>query len=185
MKTTNFLIIFSSLSLCIACQKQTANLTDEETKAIIDSTTYIAKVLLDAQNKDPKFSPSTVSLFKHYFSHDKDIRHIQHGNLFTSVDSMFARTESNAAFSETIEYIELKPDRYDAVVLSRDAVSITIPNQWKMKVKGRPEYAGKEVLSMLFQKRNGRWLIIQSHISDPNICEAMAALMPLPNDKSN
>lgn len=184
MKTTKFLILCWAV-LLIACQKKATSLTDNETKEIIDSTTYIIQAILNAQMKDPQLSPLTLSFFKHYFSHDPDVRHIQHGRLFTSVDSMFAPTESNAAFSETIEYIELKPDSYDAVVLSKDAVSITVPNQWKMKVKGRPEYAGKEVLSFLFQKRNGRWLIIQSHISDPNICEAMAALGPSPNEQND
>ena len=183
MKTFKFPILLFSLALGMACQKQETSLTDKERKEIVDSTSYIIQAILHAQMKDPKLSPSTVSFLKHYFSNTPDVRHIHHGNMYTSVDSMFIPTESSTAFSETIEYIEFKPTSYDAVILSKDAVSITVPNQWKMKVKGRPEYTGKEVLSFIFQRRNGRWLIIQSHISDPDICAAMAALMPLPGDQ--
>lgn len=183
MKAIAIPIVLSAFVLCIGCQEQKAPLTDAASREIVDSATYILQRLFDAQNKDFKFDSATIALFKHYHSNDPDIRHIAHGVLYTSVDSMFKQTESSRRFRETVEFFESRPDRYDAVVLSRDAVSITIPSHWKMKVRGRPEYAGTEVLSFLLQKRKGRWMIIQSHVSDPRICEAMAALMPGESDE--
>lgn len=182
MKTIKLLIIVLVFALCLACQKQPAPLTDKETQQVIDSTTYIIQTLMDTQSGDPKFGPSTIAIFRHYHANDPDIRHIGHGVLQTSLDSMFNPTEASVIFRETVELFETKPDRFDVVVLSRDAASVTVPTHWKMKVKGVPEYAGTEMLSFILQKRKGRWLIIQSHISDPNICEALATLMPKPDD---
>jgi uncharacterized membrane protein YvbJ len=178
MKSVYSIIILSGIMILFSCQKQSNSLTDEESKLIIDSTTQIIQELIDADNKNFKFDSSTIALMKRYYSADPDIRHIGHGLLMTSLNAMIDSMLSYSSFRETVEYFEEKPESIDVVVLSSNAVSITVPCQWKMKVIGLPEYNGKEVMSFILQKRNGRWMIIQSHISDPNICEAMAALLP-------
>jgi hypothetical protein len=185
MKAIYPILIVSGLMTLASCQKQSVALTDEERKLIVDSTTQIIKESIDESSKHFKKIDSSITLLRRYNSADPDVRHIGHGVLFTSlnqlIDSML--TEGNVKFKETVEIFEEKPDRIDVQVLSREIVSITVPCQWKMKVIGLREYNGKEVMSFIMQKRKGKWMIVQSHISDPNLCEAIAALTPPNTDK--
>jgi uncharacterized membrane protein YvbJ len=185
MKPVYSILLLSGIMALFSCQKQSDSLTAEENKLIIDSTTQIIQKLIDADNKNFKFDSSSIALIKSYYSADPDIRHIGHGRLITSLNAMIDSMAKYSGFRETVEYFEEKPDRMDVVILSSNAVSITVPCEWKMKVIGLPEYNGTEVMSFILQKRDGRWMIIQSHISDPNICEAIAALMPPKSEVAN
>lgn len=180
MNAFNSVLVASGLMLLVSCQKESSSLTDEQKKIVVDSTTQVVQKVMESLSrdfKDPKSMASTLNL---YFSPDDDARHTSNGLLFASLSALTDSIQSKtlATFRSNIELFEETPDRVDVSVLSKDVAAITVPAHYKVKAKGLPEYNGQEVLSFLMQKRNGRWLVIQSHVSDVDLCKAMAALMP-------
>jgi hypothetical protein len=186
MKTVYSMLVASGLILLVSCQKESASLTNEQKKMITDSTTQVVQTVLQDLSKNFKDSQSMVASLNLYFSSDDDVRHTANGLLFTSLkaltDSMQSKTREG--FISTIEVFEEKADRFDVLVLSKDAAAITVPAHFKIKAKGLPEYNGQEVLSFVVQKRNGKWLVTQSHVSEYELWKAIAALTPPKTEKS-
>lgn len=185
MKTASLFLIAGGLTLLLSCQKEPRDLTDEDKKVISDSTTEVARKVIESVSKSFKEPQEMISTFKLYFESNDNVRHTSNGLLITSlevlIDSLNSKNLLN--FRSTIESFEETPDRFDVLILSKDAVSITVPAHYKIKAKGLAEYKGQEVISFLLQRINGRWLVTQSHISEYDVCKAMAALMPPPIDK--
>lgn len=185
MNTVYSMLIASGIMLLASCQKESASLTAEQKKTIADSTTQVVQQLIESFSKDFKDPKSMVSTLNLYFSSDNDVRHISNGLLFASLSALTdsIKSKSLESFRSTIELFEETADRFDVFVLSKDAVSITVPAHYKIKGNGLPEYNGQEVLTFILQKRNGKWLVVQSHISEYEVCKAMAALTPPPAEK--
>ena len=184
MKTACSMLIASGLMLLWSCQKESNYLTDEDKKAIIDSTTQVVQKIIESVTENFRDPKSMTSTFNIYFASNDDVRHTSNGLLITSLDVLIDSLNSKnlANFRSTIELFEETPNRFDILVLSSDAVSITVPAHYKIKAKGLAEYSGQEVLSFILQRINGKWLVTQSHISEYEVCKAMAALMPPPTE---
>src|SRR5262249_16825341 len=71
-------------------------------------------------------------------------------------------------------------DAADAMVLGPDAVMITSPYHIAAKAKGKPEYKGQGVWTGVFQRRGGKWTVVETHMSDQHADAMMAALTPAP-----
>ncbi|MBS1681124.1 MAG: nuclear transport factor 2 family protein [Bacteroidetes bacterium] len=169
-------IIYSVLTACglsimllSSCQKQSSSLTEEHRRLIADSAIQIAKQVIDFSNNLDFKSASD------FYSADADARYIENGVLFPSLDAMLA---AYAELAPTLDVLENKPDKFDALVLSKDAVSITAPIHIKIKAKELSAYNGQYLWSVIMQKRNGKWLIVQSHESWLNYAEVIEALTP-------
>ncbi|HRI78707.1 MAG TPA: hypothetical protein PLR06_04150 [Cyclobacteriaceae bacterium] len=177
MKVIYAFSVVGAFALMVSCRQQPTELTEEEKKQIVDSVTLIAGSLIKNGTEGIE---QTVAAIKRTCSADPDARHISSGLLFTSVDVLIdsVRSPGNATFKSMLEIFEETFDRVDAVVLSREAVSLTIPARYTMKLKNGPTYNGSEVMTFLFQKRKGKWMIIQSHISEYKQWEAFNTLMP-------
>jgi len=87
-------------------------------------------------------------------------------------------------FHPLFESLVNTPDAWDMIVLSSDAVAITMPLHSSFKPKGLPEYKAQGVWTGVVQRRSGKWTIIQSHESWVNPEQVMAALMPPPPKES-
>lgn len=169
MKTFSALLIPCSMLLLLACQKQEAPLTDEQKNQIADSARQVVQKVLDFSN-NLDFNSALQA-----YSSDPDARYVENGTVFASLDAMRTAYEQMAP---TLEVIENKVDSWDMIVLSKEAVLMTVPIHFKIKAKGLAEYNGQYVWSGVVQKRNGKWTIIQTHESWLNFAEAMSALTP-------
>ena len=76
----------------------------------------------------------------------------------------------------SVEVLENTINSWNSIVLSKNTVAFTLPISIKIKLVGIPEYNGHLVWSGIVQKRNEKWMIIQSHESWLNCLEVASAL---------
>jgi ketosteroid isomerase-like protein len=69
-------------------------------------------------------------------------------------------------------------DAFDIVVLGSEATVVTAPFHFSIKTKVGKEIKSQGVYSAVVQLRAGRWRVVQSHESELNIAELMAAMAP-------
>ena len=180
MKAIYLILVVSVLMALASCQNQQSPLTDDEKKQITETTSRIVQEIIDDGNQKITPDSATVTLFKKYFSDDPTLRVVIHGSLYTSRGQMLdsIMSQKNFEFKKLVESFSETIDRFDVAVLSRESIAITTPCHWRIKIKDIPEYSGTEVLTWVFQKNDGTWKIILGTIADPNLCQAMSALMP-------
>ena len=173
MKLFTYTILTIGLAfLCSACHKEGKQLTELEKKTIIDSAKTVVKKVFDLSNR-LEYKKALL-----YYSGDNDTRYIDNGSIYPSFDAMKKEYE---LVGPSMELVENKIQKWDAVFLGNEAVSFTLPIRLKLKVKGLPSYEGQYIWSGIVQKRKGKWLIIQSHASWLNYAEVIAALTPKSN----
>jgi len=170
MKLRTTALLASGLALIIlSCQNQ-SNSSDKSTSAVTaDSAKAVAQKIIDYSNK-----LDFQTAFQ-YYSADSDTRYIENGSLFPSLAAM---KEAYNQIVPTLELLENTVKSWDMIVLNNDAALLTLPIHAKMKAKGRPEYQFDYVWSALIQKRNGKWLLVQSHESWVNAMDVVAAITP-------
>lgn len=172
MKTSMFAPTFLALAiLALCCQPQPTTLTEAQKASIADSAKAVVQLMLTNANK-----LDFVAYFDHY-SADPDSRYIENGMLYPSLDAM---KKTYADMNPLFESLMNVPDAWDMIVLSSDAVAITLPLHFSFKPKGLPEYKAQSVWTGVVQRRSGKWTIVQSHESWVNPEQVMAALMPPP-----
>ena len=167
---SRFLVLLSVGSL-MSCQAPPAGLTQSEKDAAATSAKAVVDALFQKWNQ-LDFAGSLT-----FYSADPDARFIENGAAFPSLDAM---KQQYAELGPTLERLENTVDSQTAVVLAEDAVAVTTPVHFRIKAKGRPEYAGQYVWSGIIQRRNGTWQVIQSHESWLNAEQVMAAILPAP-----
>jgi ketosteroid isomerase-like protein len=172
MKTI-YVLIASGLILLISCQKQRNSLTDDQKRQIADSARQVAQQVVDLSNK------LDFNGVLELYSNDPEARYSENGSTFPSLDAM---RESYIQLKPILELVDIKADRWDIVVLSKDVVAITLPTHFKIKANGLSEYNGQYVWSAIIRKENGKWTVFQTHESWLNYAEAMAAIIPPTTD---
>src|SRR5688572_16164129 len=169
MKSLSTILFIVGLTfLTLSCKEKLSDLNEAEKTLIIDSATSVVKKVFDYSNK---LEYKTALQF---YSEDADARFVDNGTILTLSDLKTAYDQ----VGPTMELVENNVERWDAVILGPEAVVFTLPIQLRLKPKDRPEYRGQFIWSGIVQKRNGKWLIVQSHESWLNYAEAVAALMP-------
>jgi hypothetical protein len=175
MKTPLFaLTLLAFAILAFSCQPQPTTLTEAQKAAIADSAKAVVQLMLTNANK-----LDFVAYFNHY-SPDPDGRYIENGSLYPSLEAMKKNYADNLSF----ESLNNTPDTWDMIVLSSDAVVITMPFHFSFKPKGLPEYKAQGVWTGVVQRRSGKWAIVQSHESWIEPEKVIAALMPPPPKQS-
>lgn len=163
------LFAFELTFFITSCKQQDHELTESQKTEIADSARIVVKKVFDlANNLDYKAGLQ-------FYSGDPDTRYIDNGSIFPSLEAM---KEAYNQVGPSMELVENKVSSWDAIVLAKDAVAFTLPIRLRVKAKGLPAYEGQYVWSGIVQKRNGRWMIIQSHESWQNYAEVIAALTP-------
>jgi hypothetical protein len=175
MKTSlSGLVIFVLVIFAFACQPQPTVLTDAQKAAITDSAKSVAQ---DVARGVQTLNGAAVLA---RCSSDPDARYLENGFLYSSYgafkDSLYA------------DYAELSPvshkiDMLDVVVLSADAAAITESFHFTVKTKAGDEVKGQGIASIVVQKREGRWQIIQWHESELSNSELETAEADLPAKK--
>jgi len=163
------LIIIVLVCLAWNCQPQPVSLTDTQKAAIADS----AKALVqDAFAGAQKLSGAA---FVHPYSSDPDVRYVENGVAFSSIDTVKALGESVYGLLESLTN---RVDSFDVIVLGPEAAVVTVPFHFSIKSKAGKEFSGQGVYSAVTQRRGAQWRIVQSHESWPNPAEVMAVLVP-------
>jgi hypothetical protein len=176
MKASLFGLILVISAVCaFSCQPQPTSLTEAQKVAIADSAKAVVQLMLSYADK-LEFGP-----YFSVYSTDADVRCIENGSLYPSLDSM---KSTYMQMQLLVESPSNTPDAWNMTVLGTDAVSITMPFHFTFKPKGLPEYKGQGVWSGIVQRRGGKWRIIQSHESWVNPEQAMAAFVPPPAKQS-
>jgi len=172
MNNKSILLLLSGLMLfVISCQNQQINLTESQKKSIIDSAKVTVQSVFDASN-NLKFVEGLD-----YYSEDVDTYYTNNGSILTLKELK----ASYSAIGSSVEILENKIDSWNTTFLSQNTVAFTLPIRLKIKLKDIPEYHGKLIWSGIVQKRNNKWVIIQSHESWLNCAEVLQALTPPEN----
>lgn len=142
----------------------------EMTKSVV---TEAAKEVL--QNVIHFMNKLDVNSALEYYSNDSDTRYVENGYLYPSLTAL---KDAYIKLLPGFEFMDQTVKSWDVIVLSEDAALVTLPMHARVKVKGRPEIEFDFVCSSVVQKRNGKWLLINTHESWLNAAEAMAAMTP-------
>jgi ketosteroid isomerase-like protein len=151
-----------------ACQPKATASTESDKSIVEDSVRAVLHKVIAASNS-LDFKKAVVN-----YSSDADAVYIENGSRYTFQEfyKMYEEMGPN------LEVLENKFDDERVTVLSNDAALVTAAFHFKIKAKGGPEYNGSYQWSGVIQKRNSKWLIINSHESWLNFAEAMKALTP-------
>ena len=165
------MVFILGLVTTVSCQSQPAGLTQAQKDAAAESAKTIVDTIFQKSNQ-LDFTGALA-----LYSGDPDARFIENGVLASSLDAL---KKEYAELAPTLELLENKVDSETVLVLAEDAAAVTVPVSFRIKAKGRPEYAGQYVWSGIVQRRNGTWQLVQSHESWVNAEQVMAAISPPP-----
>ena len=164
-------VLLGLVILGYGCQPQPSVLTDSQKAAVADS----AKAVAHEVARGVQTLNATAVLAR--CSSDPDARFLENGFLYSSY----------AAFRDTLhaDYATLSPVSYqidgmDVVVLDADAAAVTEWFHFAVQTKAGEEVKGQGIASMVVQKRQGRWQVIQWHESELNNSELETAEAGLP-----
>jgi hypothetical protein len=160
-------ILFFGLIISImGCKEEETNIDDEEKNEIIESAKLTVQKVFEYSN-NLKFIEGLD-----FYSEDVHNYYTNNG-VILSLDEL---KKSYSQIGSSVEILENSIDSWNSTVLSKNMVAFTLPIHLRIKLKGLPEYTGQLVWSGIVQKRNGDWLIIQSHESWLNCVEVTTAL---------
>lgn len=168
MKTLTATILIGLGILASSCQKQNTALTDSQKNEIISSAKIIVQKVFDSSNN--------LEFVKglDYYSNDSNSYYISDGKIL-SLEELRASYDQ---VGPAVEILHNTISNWNTKIISKDAVSFTLPIQLKLKLKGLPEYNGQLIWSAIVQKENQKWKVVQSHESWLNCAEVEAALSP-------
>lgn len=169
MKTILSALFLFGLTFFIMSCKQQTTLTEIDKGQIADSAKFVVKQIFDLSNK-LEFNAALK-----LYCQDNDAHYSENGTVYPSFEAL--RTKYEQA-GPTVELLENKIDKWNILVLAKDAVVMTLPVHFKIKIKGLAAYNGQYVWSGVVQKRNGKWMLVQSHESWLNFEEVLAAMTP-------
>ena len=162
------MFILVSLVLSQSCKNKTTSLTDSYKKAIIDSAKITVEKVFESSNS-LKFLDGLK-----YYSDDEDTYYTNNGTILTLADLK----KSYSQIGTSVEILNNSIKSWNSTILSENTVAFTLPINLKIRLKGTPEYNGQLVWSGIVQKRNNKWMIIQSHESWLNCVEVYSTLTP-------
>jgi len=173
-KVSIFILLIGVLFFTQSCESKKNNLTELEKKTIINSAKLTVQKVFESSN-NLKFTDGL-----NYYSGDSDAYYTSDGTIHTLADL----TKSYNQIGSSVEVLKNSIKNWNSTFISENTVAFTLPVDLKIKLVGIPEYNGKLVWSGIVQKRNGHWIIIQSHESWLNCVEVASALTHLGNDKN-
>ena len=165
-KYSIFTLFFGILIFTQSCENRKSKLTNLEKEAIINSAKLTVQKVFEASN-DLKFIDGL-----NYYSGDSDAYFTSNGTILTLADLK----KSYNQFGSSVEVLKNSINTWNSTFISKNTVAFTLPIDLRIKLVGIPEYNGKLVWSGIVQKRNGNWIIIQSHESWLNCLEVATAL---------
>lgn len=164
----NTLLAISIGLLASSCQDQSDSLSDSQKVEIYNSAKEtVVKVFEYSNNLD------FVSGLNHY-ANDSNAYYISDGTL-SGLDDL---KKSYSQIGPSVEFLKNNILSWHYEVLTKDIISFTLPVELTLKLKGIPEFTGQLVWTAILQKRNGNWIIVQSHESWLNCAEVTKALTP-------
>ena len=161
-----YTLLIGILIFVQSCENQKNKLTNLEKVAIINSAKLTVQKVFEASN-DLKFIDGL-----NYYSGDSDAYYTSNGTILTLADLK----KSYNQIGSSVEVLKNSINTWNSTIISENTVAFTLPIDLKIKLVGIPEYNGKLVWSGIVQKRNGNWIIIQSHESWLNCLEVATAL---------
>jgi len=155
----------------VGCQSRSDGLTPAQKEAVAASAKSVVDTVFQKSNQLDFAGALAV------YSNDPDARYIENGVLVPSLEAL---RQEYAELGPTLELVENRIDSESVLVLGEDVAAVTVPVHFRIKAKGRPEYAGQYVWSGIVQRRNGTWRLVQSHESWLHAEQVMAAISPAP-----
>ncbi|MFD2568241.1 hypothetical protein [Pseudotenacibaculum haliotis] len=149
-----------------SCETQKKSLSDQDKNLIIESAKVTVQKVFDASN-NLKFLDGL-----NYYSGDDDAYYVNNGTLLNLDDLK----KSYSQIGPSVQRLENTIQSWNSTILSENTVAFTLPILLKIKLDGIPEYTGQLIWSAIVQKRNEKWVIIQSHESWLNCVEVASAL---------
>ena len=168
IKIRNFILLIGVLVCTLSCQNEKTKWTELDKKSIIDSAKVTVQKVFELSNK-LQFLDGLA-----YYAADADAFYTSNGEILSLTDLK----NSYRQIGPSVEVLKNSIDNWHATLLSKNTVAFTLPIHLKIKLSGIPEYNGQLVWTGIVQKRNEKWVIIQSHESWLNCAEVMSALTP-------
>ena len=166
MKTLTAIILIGLGILSSSCNNKNDTLTELERNEIINSAKATVEKVFESSN-----NLEFVNGLNHYSD--------EPNSFYISDGKILSLEELKASYNEigpSVEVLKNSIDSWNTKIISKDAVSFTLPVHLKLKLKGIPEYNGQLVWTAIVQKKNKRWKVVQSHESWLNCAEVSAAL---------
>ena len=173
-KISIFTLLIGVLFFTQSCENRKGNLTGLEKELIIKSAKITVQKVFESSN-NLKFIDGL-----NYYSGDSDAYYTIDGTILTLAD--LKKTYNQIGSS--VEILQNSINDWNSTFISENTVAFTLPIDLKIKLVGIPEYNGKLVWSGIVQKRNGNWIIIQSHESWLN-CVEVASALKIPENNGN
>lgn len=164
-------ILILLCTICLlnqSCQEPENQLTEAQTKEIINSATEVVKKVFEYSNN------MDFETGLNYYSGSSNSYFITDGQMHSLADLKKAYKNIGPSVEELHNTIE----SWNVQVLTPDVVTCTLPVKLKLKLKGIPEFKGQLVWTATLQKQEDQWMIVQSHESWLNCAEVAAALNP-------
>ena len=171
-KISIFTLLIGVLFFTQSCENRKSNLTDLEKELIINSARITVQKVFESSN-NLKFIDGL-----NYYSGDSDAYYTSDGTILTLTDLK----KSYSQIGASVEILKNSINNWNSTFISENTVAFTLPIDLKIKLVGIPEYNGKLIWSGIVQKRDGNWIIIQSHESWLNCVEVASALTISDND---
>ena len=171
-KISIFTLLIGVLFFTQSCESKKNILTELEKESIINSARLTVQKVFESSN-NLKFIDGL-----NYYSGDSDAYYTSDGTIHTLADL----TKSYNQIGSSVELLKNSVKNWNSTFISENTVAFTLPIDLKIKLVGIPEYNGKLVWSGIVKKRNGNWIIIQSHESWLNCVEVASALTNSGND---
>jgi hypothetical protein len=173
-KISIFILLIGVLFFTQSCESKKNNLTELEKKTIINSAKLTVQKVFESSN-NLKFTDGL-----NYYSGDSDAYYTSDG----TINTLAELKNSYRQIGPSVEILKNSIKSWNSTLISKNTVAFALPVDLKIKLVGIPEYNGKLVWSGIVQKRNGHWIIIQSHESWLNCVEVASALTHSGNDKN-
>ena len=156
------------LLLALSCAPQVPAFTDAERAAVADS----ARALLAQQ--DIGAESLSGAAWTARFSSDPDARFAGDGVVY-ALDAL--RTAADVFYSN-LESLKVAADATDVIVLGPEAAVIVRQAHMIVKTKTGQEATVQLVFTGVVQRRDGQWQMVQTHESELNAADFIAAITP-------
>lgn len=159
-------LLFTAILLQYLTVVQATELSKSEQTQIIKASSSVVKGIFEAANRK-RFLDGLD-----YYVDGENAFYVSDGK----INSLNDLRESYKAIGPSVDVIHNEILAWNAIVLSSELVSFTLPVALTLKLKNTPEYTGKIIWSAVLQKQGEQWLVVQSHESWLNCAEVAKVL---------
>jgi ketosteroid isomerase-like protein len=172
MRAELALLALAGLTACSSSSSSSSptpaeGMSAAQRSAITDSVKTVVRGVVAEVNKRNMDGAFAV------YSSDADTRYVENG---VTYKNLAALKKANKDLTGRLEAVKIAPDAIDVIVLGSDVAVVSAPIRVSITPNDRKAFTTTGVWSGVIQRRDGRWLVVQSHESIANPAEFAKAV---------